>query len=95
MGSVVVFQPTLLVAILLRTIFEFRTFENVYVMTGGGPGVATETISIYIYKVTQQELIWGYVAAIALAILITLSVVSALAIKKLRRGVDNNIGAER
>ncbi len=30
-------------------------------MTGGGPGVATETISVYIYKVTQNELIWGYV----------------------------------
>ena len=37
-------------------------------MTGGGPGVATETISVYIYKVTQNDLIWGYVAAIALVI---------------------------
>ena len=45
-------QPTLLVAILLRTIFEFRTFENVYVMTGGGPGGATNVMSIFTYMLT-------------------------------------------
>jgi multiple sugar transport system permease protein len=45
-------QPTLLVAILLRTIFEFRTFENVYVLTGGGPGGATNVLSIYTYMLT-------------------------------------------
>jgi len=53
------------------------------VMTGGGPGVATETISVYIYKITQQDLIWGYVAAIALVILIVLSVLVSLAISRM------------
>jgi multiple sugar transport system permease protein len=77
-------KTIIIIAIAIRVIENFMVFDNFYIMTGGGPGVATETISIYIYKVTQQELIWGYVAAIALAILITLSVVSALAIKKLR-----------
>lgn len=77
-------KTIIIIAIAIRVIENFKVFDNFYIMTGGGPGVATETISIYIYKVTQQELIWGYVAAIALAILITLSVVSALAIKKLR-----------
>jgi len=37
-------------------------------MTGGGPGVATETISVYIYKITTQDLTWAYVASIALFI---------------------------
>ena len=69
-----------------RTIENFKVFDNFFIMTGGGPGVATETISIYIYKVTQQDLIWGYVAAIALAILIVLSIVSGLAISKMRNG---------
>lgn len=77
-------KTIIIIAIAIRVIENFKVFDNFYIMTGGGPGVATETISIYIYKVTQQELIWGYVAAIALAILITLSIVSALAIKKLR-----------
>ena len=52
--------------------------RNWAVVTGGGPGVATETISVYIYKVTTQDLIWGYVAAIALAILIVLSILLPL-----------------
>lgn len=79
-------KTIIVIAIAIRVIENFKVFDNFYIMTGGGPGVATETISIYIYKVTQQELIWGYVAAIALAILIVLSVVSALAIRKLRGG---------
>jgi multiple sugar transport system permease protein len=54
-------------------------------MTGGGPGVATETISVYIYKVTQNDLIWGYVAAIALAILIFLSIVANFAIARMNK----------
>lgn len=78
-------KTIIIIAIAIRMIENFKVFDNFYIMTGGGPGVATETISIYIYKVTQQELIWGYVAAIALAILIVLSVVSALAIAKLRK----------
>ncbi|MFX4296073.1 carbohydrate ABC transporter permease [Sulfitobacter sp. DFL-23] len=77
-------KTIIIIAIAIRVIENFKVFDNFYIMTSGGPGVATETISIYIYKVTQQELIWGYVAAIALAILIILSVVSALAIKKMR-----------
>lgn len=77
-------KTIIIIAVAIRVIENFKVFDNFYIMTGGGPGVATETLSIYIYKVTQQDLIWGYVAAIALAILITLSIVSALAIKKMQ-----------
>lgn len=80
-------KTIILIALAIRIIENFKVFDNFYIMTAGGPGVATETLSIYIYKVSQQELIWGYVAAIALAILIVLSVVSALAIRKMRRAV--------
>ena len=45
---------------------------------------ATETISVYIYKI-DADLIWGYVAAIALAILIVLSVVCVWALKRMAR----------
>jgi multiple sugar transport system permease protein len=78
-------KTIIVIAVAIRVIENFKVFDNFYIMTGGGPGVATETISIYIYKVTQQDLIWGYVAAIALAILIVLSIVSGLAISKMRK----------
>ena len=45
-------RPAILVALLLRTIFEFRTFENIYVMTGGGPAGSTNVLSIYTYSLT-------------------------------------------
>jgi len=76
-------KTIMIIAVAIRVIENFKIFDTLHIMTGGGPGVATETISVYIYKVTQQELIWGYVAAIALAILIVLSIVSAFAIKKM------------
>jgi multiple sugar transport system permease protein len=42
-------RPYLLVALLLRTIFEFRAFDNIYAMTGGGPANATMVLSMYTY----------------------------------------------
>jgi multiple sugar transport system permease protein len=42
-------RPYLLVAFLLRMIFEFRSFDNVYVMTSGGPANATMVLSMYTY----------------------------------------------
>ena len=83
-------KTIIIIALAIRVIENFKVFDNFYIMTGGGPGVATETISIYIYKVTQQELIWGYVAAVALVILITLSVVSAYAIKRMSQSRETS-----
>ena len=42
-------RPYILVAVLLRMIFEFRSFDNVYVMTSGGPANATMVLSMYTY----------------------------------------------
>jgi multiple sugar transport system permease protein len=45
----------LLVAMLLRTIFEFRTFDNVYVMTSGGPANSTMVLSMFTYLASFQR----------------------------------------
>jgi multiple sugar transport system permease protein len=47
--TVPLLRPYLLVALLLRMIFEFRSFDNVYVMTSGGPANATMVLSMYTY----------------------------------------------
>ena len=59
-------KTIIVIALAIRVIENFKIFDTLFIMTGGGPGVATETISVYIYKITTQDLIWGYVAAIAL-----------------------------
>jgi multiple sugar transport system permease protein len=76
-------KTIIIIALAIRVIENFKIFDTLFIMTGGGPGVATETISVYIYKVTTQDLIWGYVAAIALAILIVLSIATVFAMKRM------------
>ena len=66
-----------IIAIVLRSVECFKIFDLVQIMTKGGPGVQTETISIYLYKLTFGDLEWSYVAAIGLAILLVLSVIAA------------------
>ena len=78
-------KTIIIIALAIRVIENFKIFDTLYIMTGGGPGVATETISVYIYKVTQNDLIWGYVAAIALVILIVLSVFVNIAINRMNK----------
>lgn len=73
------------IALAIRVIECFKIFDTLFIMTGGGPGVATETISVYIYKIATQDLIWGYVAAIALTILIVLSVACVWSLKRMAR----------
>jgi len=78
-------KTIIIIALAIRVIENFKIFDTLYIMTGGGPGVATETISVYIYKVTTQDLIGGYGAAIALAILIVLSIVAVYAMKRMAK----------
>ena len=43
-------KPTIIVAALFRLLALLASFDAIYVLTGGGPGAATETLSMYIYK---------------------------------------------
>jgi trehalose/maltose transport system permease protein len=76
-------RPLLLVVLIFRTIDAFRVFDTIYVLTGGGPGNTTETLSIYAYKVLFQTLQFGYGSTLAVTVfflvgLITLGYVRAL-----------------
>lgn len=64
-------RPAILVALLLRTIFEFRSFDNVYVMTGGGPAGATNLLSIYTYTLTFGQFDFAMGAASSWIMLVT------------------------
>jgi multiple sugar transport system permease protein len=66
-----------IIAIVLRSVECFKIFDLIYIMTKGGPGVQTETISVFLYKLTFGDLEWAYVAAIGLMILFFLSVLAA------------------
>lgn len=58
--------PALLVAGLFRTLDALRVFDLVYVMTNGGPGTATESISLYTFDQLLQNLRFGLGSAAAM-----------------------------
>ncbi len=70
--------PSLLVAALFRAAQAYGAFDLVYVMTGGGPGGSTETVSLYAFQSTFRYLDAAYGAAVALAgFLIALALAAA------------------
>jgi multiple sugar transport system permease protein len=81
-------RAVLIIAIVIRTVEAFKLFDVMYIMTKGGPGVATETISLYIYKLTFANLEWAYVAAIGLSILIALSVLAVIGLKMMAKAEE-------
>ena len=66
--------PTIIVAMMLRTIFAFKVFDQIYLLTNGGPGTTTEVISLYIYKVFFGQFRMGYGAFLALVLALLMSV---------------------
>lgn len=67
-------RPTLSTAIMLRTIFAFKVFDEIFLLTSGGPGTATEVISLYIYKVFSGQFRLGYASFLALGLSIIISI---------------------
>ncbi len=61
-------RPALLVVLIFRSLDAFRVFDLVYVLTGGGPGTATESVSLLAFEALLRDLRFGRGAAIALVI---------------------------
>lgn len=62
--------PVSLTAVVLRIIFEFKLIDIIYVVTGGGPGDASQTLSLYVYKQGYLSGDIGYATAMAEVFLI-------------------------
>jgi len=67
-----VLKPVLFAAFFLRAIDAIRTFDVIYVLTAGGPGTSTTTLSIFIYKTAFEAGDFGKAAAAALVVLVVL-----------------------
>ena len=74
--------PVMTIAILIRGLDLFRLFDIVWALTKGGPGTMTETISIFTYIKGFEQFETSYTAAVAFLVIILLSVVVMLALKR-------------
>jgi multiple sugar transport system permease protein len=63
-------RPVITVAILLRLIFSIKTFDIIYIMTKGGPGISTDLISYFIYRSAFFGLDIGRASALSVGLLI-------------------------
>lgn len=78
-------MPVLVIATLLKTIFSLKIFDQIMVMTGGGPGRSTQSINHFIYQVAFRNLDLGYAAAVAWLLVLVLGVVAFLYVRALYR----------
>lgn len=78
-------RPYLLVALLLRTIFEFRAFDNIYAMTGGGPANSTMVLSMFTYLMSFVRFDFGLGAAASWLMLLMALLVCLFFIAVIRR----------
>lgn len=72
-------MPQILIALLFRFAQSFGVFDLIAVMTGGGPGGATEVVSLYIYSTVMRYLDFGYGSALVVVTFLLLILAVAIA----------------
>ncbi len=81
-------RPFIAISLLLRVIDAFKTFDIIQVLTGGGPGTATETVNLSIYRVALQDFNVGAASALGVCFLILLAIVVGQLLRLFARYTD-------
>lgn len=74
-------RSVLLIALLLRTMDAFKIFDEIFLMTQGGPGDATEMLSLEVYRQTFRYFNMGKGAALAIVMLVVIIIISQIYIR--------------
>jgi multiple sugar transport system permease protein len=84
-------RPVLTVAIVLRTIEAFTTFDQPFVLTRGGPGTSTKLISLYGYETAFKFQQVGYAAAMLLMVGLVVLAIAFVAVRLIRRTAERGV----
>jgi multiple sugar transport system permease protein len=77
-------SPLILLVLVLRTMDTYRVFDVIFVLTKGGPGLATETIGLYTYRRGFIYFHMGYAMALAIVTLVVILVISVFYLRVIR-----------
>lgn len=77
--------PLLLIAVMFRAIEAFRLFDLVYILTNGGPGVSTETLSFHVYKVAFLGFNTGTASAYGILMVLVVIVLAQFYLRYLNK----------
>jgi multiple sugar transport system permease protein len=80
--------PFIGIALVLRAIQAFKTFDAFFLLTNGGPGTSTEIINLSLYRVALGSFRIGAAAASAIVLLILLSLLVPLLLRVIGRNAD-------
>ncbi|MEM2179100.1 MAG: sugar ABC transporter permease [Candidatus Methanomethylicaceae archaeon] len=78
-------KRTIIVILIFRIMDALKTFDTIYVMTGGGPGISTTTLSVYIFKLALIRGDFGLAAATTILFLYLATIVISFALKYMRK----------
>ncbi len=81
-----VLRPLILFVLSIRVMDGFRFFDSIYVLTAGGPGTATETVTMYTYNLAFRVLEVGKASALGVITLMVVASIVALSMHLLYRG---------
>lgn len=88
-----ILKPVVVIALVIRGMEAVKIFDSIFLMTGGGPARATESISIYMYKVAFRDIRWSYAAAAAIVILVVMTVIASYALRPLQTSAKKELEA--
>ena len=83
-------KPSLLVALLFRTLDAFRVYDLIAILTGGGPGNGTESLSVYAYKLMFGQSNYGYGSVVVMGMAVCVAIIAVLYVKVLGAEVISN-----
>ncbi|MCL2273210.1 MAG: sugar ABC transporter permease [Treponema sp.] len=83
--SLPLLRPTIISGMILSIIGSLKYFDLIYVMTGGGPGVATELMATYMYRNSFIRLNMGYGSTVAAGMFILITLIALITVTALNK----------
>lgn len=80
-----ILQPTIVLVLLLRITEAFKVFDIPFTLTTGGPGMATQVLSMYAYRVGMRFFNFGYSSAISILLFIVVMIFIMTMFKRIRQ----------
>jgi multiple sugar transport system permease protein len=80
-----VLQPTVVLVLLLRITEAFKVFDIPFTLTAGGPGVATQVLTMYAYRVGMRFFDFGYSSSISILLFILVTAIIIVLFKRIRQ----------
>ncbi|MBI3695359.1 MAG: sugar ABC transporter permease, partial [Acidobacteria bacterium] len=78
-------RPVIAIAVLLRGMDLLRVFDQIFILTQGGPGFATETVTLYIYRTAFRFYNFGYAAAMSFVLLVATTLIARAFLRVLKQ----------